>query len=138
MFDKLSKIYQLYAQSLLDKCKGCNDIDNCKQQMTGLIPTTSHDEVFNTYSIALKKCKYARGKSNTTLIKDYDSWEASNKVDIMKHVKDNWNIFLWGDVGLGKTHFLYWLANQINKQVTLQNELRVSLINKWNKAKYHT
>jgi len=116
MFDKLNKIDQLYAQSLLDKCKGCDDIDNCKQEMIGLVPTTTYDENFDTYSLAHKKCKYARGKTNTILIKNYETWEASNKVEIMNHVKSNWNIFLHGDVGLGKTHFLYWLANQINKQ----------------------
>jgi DNA replication protein DnaC len=114
--NKLNTIDQIYAQNLLDKCKGCKGIEECKQDMIGLIPTSSYDMLTHSYRLAFKKCQYARGETNTNIIMKYDEWKHPQHDQIVKHVQENRNIYLWGSVGLGKTHFLYWLSNQVNKK----------------------
>jgi len=116
MFNKLDELQQLYAQNLLSKCKGCHSIEECRQDMRGLIPTTQHDELSNRYVLAFKKCEYARGETNTKIIFDITEWEHDQKDEIISAIKDKKSLYLYGDVGTGKTTFLKWLANYLNKK----------------------
>ena len=116
MFDKLNEIDQLYANNLLSKCKGCISIESCKQENVGMIPTTIYDELTHKYNFAFKRCKYARGHCNNSKVYEVETWEHPQKDMIIKHIKEHKSIFLFGDVGTGKTRFLYWLANQLNKK----------------------
>ena len=46
----------------------------------------------------------------------YDTWSASNKDEIVKHVNKYHSIYLHGKYGTGKTHFLKWITRQYRKQ----------------------
>jgi len=113
MVDKLSNIDKLYFESTIKNCEDCKGIDYCTQELHGLIPTIVYDDIFKTYSLGKKKCHKQRGSFNDRLILEerYQTWEAGNKEEIIKTIKERKNIYLWGGVGKGKTHFLYWLSN---------------------------
>jgi len=116
MFDKLNENDKIYANQLIDKCKGCKGIEQCQQEMIGLIPHQAYDDLTKSYYFAFTKCKYARGWTNTNMITRYDTWEHPMRKLIVAHIKEHKGIYLWGDVGTGKTKFLYCLANQLNKK----------------------
>ena len=42
----------------------------------------------------------------------YDNWDANNKQEIRNHINKNHSIYLFGDYGTGKTHFIKWLAKK--------------------------
>lgn len=48
--------------------------------------------------------------------KKYDEWNAINKDEIVKHINERHSIYLHSDYGMGKTHFLYWLAKRYQEQ----------------------
>lgn len=45
----------------------------------------------------------------------YDEWEANNKDEIRTHINKHHSIYLYGDYGTGKTHFMKWLAKKYYK-----------------------
>lgn len=42
----------------------------------------------------------------------YDQWNAANKEEIKTHINKHHSIYLYGDYGTGKTHFIKWLAKK--------------------------
>ena len=57
-----------------------------------------------------------RTRTNTQLINEpkYRTWTCANRQEIIDIVNRKHSIYLYGDVGTGKTHFLYYIANQYN------------------------
>ena len=46
----------------------------------------------------------------------YDEWNADNKDKIVSHINKHHSIYLYSQYGLGKTHFLKWLAKRYYNQ----------------------
>ena len=90
---------------LYDDCEICTKKEDCTLPRQGY-----KDGV---------RCRYnQRGNTNNNLIynEKYEDFTCENFNEIRTHINKHHNIFLHGKYGLGKTHFLYWLANKYNLQ----------------------
>jgi len=88
------------------KCKDCKGIDYCNQDTTGWIDNTI-------------RCDYPyRGWSNTKLLKNdrFKEFDCDNKQDILNQLNETKQAYIVGPYGVGKTHFIYYVANKYNLQ----------------------
>lgn len=118
LLSKINEIDQFHIKVSLSICDQCTGIDNCKQTNQGIVSTIILDDLSHKYLPAKKRCHLSRGQYNDSKIKQdkYKIWEADNKQEIMNHIKKFNNLYLWGKVGKGKSHGLYYLSNYYNLQ----------------------
>ena len=93
-------------------CDECISYETCKQQLQGFAPIVINGKVEDIV------CNKARGGSNTDLIYDqkYNKVECVNKKELFKQLRTNHTLYIHSASGLGKTHFLYHLANLYNNK----------------------
>ena len=90
-------------------CKECQSKEQCNQSVQG----------WYEWEGKLVRCRFnKRGYYNDKLIEydKYKEFSADNFDEIKEAVNKYHNLYLYGEQGLGKTHFLYWLANHYNEK----------------------
>lgn len=93
--------------STYDPCASCNGLTECVFAPVGYV---EHNGEY-------VRCKHNTrgGYNNPDITKPkYAEWYAENKDDIIRHINRKKSIFLHGPYGRGKTHGLYYIANQYN------------------------
>lgn len=117
MKDKLSYFDKQDYEKRIEYCNNCQGIDDC-EQFPGKGRKPIIIEYQGRYILSNTKCEKARGSLNDNLILDqkYRTIDIDNKKEIISVIKEKHNLYLWGSVGKGKTHFLYWLANIYNEK----------------------
>ena len=115
---ELTELEQTIFKNEKNNCDKCKSFKNCPLDIKGLMPIVIYDKIYNSYRIGHKKCLKAWGSSNTSLIKEskYEIFEAINKKEIIDQLEKNNHLYLMGLPGLGKTHFLYYIANIYNEK----------------------
>ena len=91
------------------KCKNCLGIDNCNQDNEGHVWKQGK----------LIRCEYVfRGGSNTDLIKNdkFMIFSCDNKKELTDQIDKTRQAYIHSKCGIGKTHFLYYVANKFNLQ----------------------
>lgn len=90
-------------------CKECTGKKDCNQPIQG----------FYQHNGNTVRCRHnQRGYYNDEKILDsiYEEFSCYNFDEIKELINKYHNLYLYGEQGYGKTHFLYWLANTYNKQ----------------------
>lgn len=90
-------------------CKECKGKHDCNQPIQG----------YYEWKGKTVRCKHnQRGYYNDDRITDeiYKEFSCYNLEEIKELINKYHNLYIYGEQGLGKTHFLYWLANIYNSQ----------------------
>ena len=118
MFNELDELDKLLYTASELKCKNCMSYSNCTQDIHGIHSIITHSELFNTYSLTNTPCGKKHGTANTRHIKldKYKTVECDNKKILLDQLIKYNTLYIHGSPGLGKTHFLYYLANGYNKK----------------------
>lgn len=106
----MNELDKLIYDERKKKCDECISYETCKQDLIGIAPIIINDRLSGV------KCSRARGSMNTNLILDqkYMTVELDNKKELFNQLKINHTLYIHSKSGLGKTHFLYYLANLYN------------------------
>lgn len=106
----MNELQQLIYNERKKICDECISYETCKQDLIGIAPIIINDKVSGV------KCDKARGGMNTNLILDqkYMTVECNNKKELFNQLKQHHTLYIHSKPALGKTHFLYYLANLYN------------------------
>jgi DNA replication protein DnaC len=117
-YEELAKIDKLIYDNGIELCKNCPGLKNCKQVHKGHYPTIIQDKTFKTYRIAFLRCDKIIGSINdeNVLKEKFDTTEVKQINEIMNSVKNKRSLYLWGRVGVGKSHVAKYLAKKYFKR----------------------